>query len=67
MAYVKIGELLEKIGSAFKLVLVASRRSNELNSGAPGMVKIDSPKISSVAIEEIRRGLIGYKKRATKK
>lgn len=66
MAYVKIGELLEKIQSAFKLVLVAAKRSAELNAGAPKMVKTNSTKIASISIEEIMQDKINYRKKDSK-
>ena len=55
-------QLMEKTGSIFKLVLLASRRAIELNSGAGKLIEV-SPhlKLSTVALEEIRQGRVKLK------
>ncbi len=62
MSYIPIEDLLEKVGSMYKLVILASRRAGELNDGGQKLVDI-SPKvkISIVALEEIRKGKVAYK------
>ena len=56
-------ELLEKTGSIYKLVILASKRAIELNAGAGKLIEI-SPytKLSIVALEEIRQGKVKIKK-----
>ena len=52
--YVPIEPLLEKVGSVYKLVIVAARRALELNEGAPRLVETDPKrKPSTVALEEV--------------
>ena len=58
MSYVPIQDLLSKTDSVYKLVVLASKRAAELNSGAPKLVELDSAKISSVALEEIAQGKV---------
>ena len=53
MSYVPTQYLLSKTGSIYKLVVLASKRAVELNSGAPKLVEADSEKVSSIALEEI--------------
>lgn len=63
MTYIPMEDLLKKVGSMYKLVILASRRVMELNAGGQKLVD-SSPKAkaSSIALEEIRRGKISYKK-----
>jgi len=61
-------QLIEKTGSLYKLVILASKRAVELNAGAGRLVEI-SPlmKPSIVALEEIRQGKVKFKLHAIKK
>ena len=63
MSYIPMEDLLERVGSRYKLVILASRRAMELNGGGQRLVDL-SPmaKISTVALEEIKEGKIAYKK-----
>jgi len=58
---ISVEELVKNMGSVYKLVIVAARRAAELNEGAPPLVVCDSKKVVTVALEEIRQGLITYK------
>ncbi len=62
MSYIPVEDLLRKVDSMYKLVIVASRRAAELNDGGQKLVDI-SPKVklSTVALEEIRKGKVAYK------
>ena len=62
MSYIRVEELLEKTGSIYKLVVLASRRAAELNAGAPKLVEVDGEKISSVALKEIAEGKVKLSK-----
>lgn len=54
-----IETLLEKVGSTYKLVILAARRALELNDGAPPLIETDSKKKPLVvALEEIAAGKI---------
>ena len=62
MQDVAIDKLLDKTGSIYKLVVLASRRAVELNEGAARLV--DAPpdsKPTGVALKEILEGKIAYK------
>ncbi|MBN1587364.1 MAG: DNA-directed RNA polymerase subunit omega [Candidatus Omnitrophica bacterium] len=53
MSYLPIDELMDKMGSAYKMVILASRRVSALGSGAPPLVESKGKKSSVVVIEEI--------------
>lgn len=59
--YIPVEELLEKTDSMYKLVILASKRALELNEGSPKLVETDSKKVTTVALEEIRRGKVSIK------
>ena len=61
MIDIPIEELTQKIGSIYKLVNVASRRAAELNAGAAPLVQTGSKKAATIALEEMRQGLVTYK------
>ena len=61
MIDIPIEELTKKIGSVYKLVNVASRRAAELNAGILPLVQINSKKAATIALEEIRQGVVGFK------
>lgn len=52
--YVPTEPLLAKVGSVYKLVILAARRALELSEGAPPLVETDPRrKPSTIALEEI--------------
>lgn len=55
--------LLDKTGSVYKLVILASKRALELNEGSPKLVETDSKKVSTIALDEIRAGKISIKEK----
>lgn len=55
--------LLDKTGSVYKLVILASKRALELNEGSPKLVETDSKKVSTIALDEIRDGKISIKEK----
>ena len=61
MITIPIEELLRGNGSVYKSVVLAAKRATEISQGLPPLVKISSTKPSTVALEEIRRGLVTYK------
>lgn len=68
MSNIPMEELLNKTDSVFKLVILASKRAVELNSGAVKLIEA-SPhiKLSTLALEEIRQGKVKLKKEEKKK
>ncbi|MBI4227035.1 MAG: DNA-directed RNA polymerase subunit omega [Candidatus Omnitrophica bacterium] len=66
--YIPIEPLLEKVGSIYKLVIIAARRALELNDGAPRLVDADAKaKPSTVALAEIAAGKVSVKLREKRK
>lgn len=60
--YIPSEGLLDKTeGSVYKLCILAAKRALELNDGIEKLVKVDSSKLSTIALEEIRQGKIKCK------
>ncbi|MCH3964045.1 MAG: DNA-directed RNA polymerase subunit omega [Clostridium sp.] len=55
-----IVDLLKKVDSRYTLITVASKRARQLVDGAKPLVKLDSTKPVTVAINEIDKGLIHF-------
>lgn len=67
MHNVSIEKLLEKTGSLYKLVLLASMRAIELGDGAAKLVETKpDAKIIHIAMEEIAEGKVSYKTKEKK-
>jgi DNA-directed RNA polymerase subunit omega len=47
-------------GSAYRFVIVAAKRARQLQSGARSLLPTTSKKVTVVAMEEVRRGLVQY-------
>lgn len=63
MSYIPLEPLLEKTGSLYQLVLLASQRAVQLSAGDPKFVDLPlKTKVSTIALEEIRQGKIGIKR-----
>ena len=68
MYNIPMERLLDKTGSVYKLVLLASKRAVELNSGAGKLIEaMPSLKLSTLALEEIRQGKVRLKEESKKK
>ena len=61
MAYLSIEKCLERAGSIYKLVLLASERAKEVAEGAKPLIPAGEMKVTSLALEEIVRGKVRYK------
>lgn len=62
-----IDKLIDKTKSLFKLVVLASRRAQELAQDSNKLVESQSgAKIASVALQEIIEGKISYKVKESK-
>lgn len=63
MPHISMEDLLKKVDSRYKLVILASRRAAELNAGAQKLVNLSpKTKLATIALEEIKEGKITYKK-----
>jgi DNA-directed RNA polymerase subunit omega len=49
-----------EIDSKYRLVLLAARRSKQLQKGAKPRVHTSAKKPTRVALEEVQRGLVNY-------
>jgi DNA-directed RNA polymerase omega subunit len=67
MSYLWRDELVRKIGSVYKLVILASYRAVELNAGAQKLVDTDSnEKVTNIALKEILEGKVALKEKQEK-
>ena len=49
-----------EIDSKYRLVLLAARRSKQLQKGAPLKIRSSAKKYTRMALEEVQQGLIQY-------
>jgi len=52
---------MRKDTTLYKLILTAAARANELAQGAQPLAQTASKKVSTIALEEIALGKVGYK------
>ena len=57
-----IGELLEKVDCRYTLAVEAAKRARELIGGSMPLIDTKDNKFLSIAIEEINRGLLTYRR-----
>ncbi len=60
MSHVPIEDLFDKIDSKYRLVLIAAKRSRQLNRGAAPLVQPRGFKPTYIALEEIATGRVEY-------
>lgn len=58
---ISMENLYSKTKSLYKLVILASKRALELNSGAPRLVESRTNKVALIALEEIADGKVTLK------
>ena len=63
MKYIPVEKLLKNTNGIYKLVVVASMRTLELNEGAPKLVDSNLSKTALIALKEIEEGKISYKEK----
>ena len=61
-----VEDLLKKVPSAYKLVILASRRTFDINEGSPKLISTRLERSSQIALEEIRTGKVTFKKKGSK-
>ena len=60
--YFPIEPLMHKVGSIYKLVVLAARRALELSEGAPPLIEADPRrKPSTIALAEIAAGKVSIR------
>lgn len=62
MINVPINELMDKVDSKYTLVVEVAKRARQLVGGQKPLIEGDASKPVSIAVEEVRRGLINYKR-----
>ncbi len=61
MAYIALEKILPtKNKSLYKTVLAAAARANELAQGAQPLIKTDSKKVSTIALNEMASKKVNY-------
>ena len=60
MPLVLIEEILDKADSKFRLVILAAKRSKQINRGAPPLVQVRSVKPTYIALEELAAGAVEF-------
>lgn len=69
MVYMPIEHLLDNAnGSMYKLVILASRRAQELGAGSEKLVDVNSnTKLTTIALKELEENKIGLKTKKKEK
>lgn len=68
ISYVPMEDLMKKVGSRYKLVVLASMRTMELNDGKEKLVEITpNTRLAIIALKEIQEGKISYKEKKEEK
>ena len=49
-----------KIDSKYRFVIVAAKRTRQLQAGSPALIELPGRKMTQVAQEEVSRGLVEY-------
>ena len=55
-----IVDLLTKVGDRYSLVILTSKRAREIIEGAEPLVKVDSHKPLTIAINEVNEDIVKY-------
>lgn len=61
MAFTSMEKSLEKVPNRYLLVVLAAKRSRQLNRGATPQVVSKHKKWTSVALEEVAAAKVGYR------
>ncbi len=61
MAFPSLVKSLDKVSNRYLLVVLSARRARQLNRGASPQVESKQKKPTSVALEEIAQGKVGYR------
>ena len=61
MAFPSLEDALNKVSNRYLLVVLAAKRARQLNRGAAPQLETKQKKPTSVALEEIAEGKVGYR------
>jgi DNA-directed RNA polymerase subunit omega len=62
MSFPPLERALEKISNRYLLVVLAAKRSRQLNRGAPAQVEVKRKKWTTVALDEVITGKVQPKR-----
>ncbi len=60
MPLIPIEEFMNRTDSKFRLVIIAAKRSKQVNRGAPPLIQTRSVKPTYIALEELAAGCVDY-------
>lgn len=60
MPLIPIEEFMNRADSKFRLVIIAAKRSKQVNRGAPPLIQTRSVKPTYIALEELAAGCVDY-------
>ncbi len=60
MSHVPIEDLIDKVDSKYRLVIIAAKRSRQLNQGAAPLVQPKGYKSTNISLEEMAAGKIEF-------
>jgi len=60
MPLIPIEEFMNRTDSKFRLVIIAAKRSKQVNRGAPHLIQTRSVKPTYIALEELAAGCVDY-------
>jgi len=61
MGFPSLEKALEKVSNRYLLVVLSAKRARQLNRGAAPQVESKQKKCTSVALEEVAGGKVGYR------
>jgi DNA-directed RNA polymerase subunit omega len=61
MSFPSLEQSLDKVSNRYLLVVLAAKRARQLNRGAVAQLETRQKKPTSVALEEIAHGKVGYR------
>ena len=59
---VPIEELRNRISNVYELVIVAAKRTRQINEGSPKLVDVECARATTTAMWEIAKGKIKYRR-----
>lgn len=60
MSHIPLEDLVEKVDSKYRLVIIAAKRSRQLNQGAAPLVQPKGHKPTYISLEEMAAGKVEY-------
>jgi len=61
MPFPSLEKSLNKVSNRYLLVVLAAKRARQLNRGAAPQVETNHKKPTSIALEEVAEGKVGYR------